>query len=43
MDIAEDLIQLPKSDRKKFRETHPYEIISKDCEYIPKKLIEEDK
>ena len=36
MDIAEDLIQLPKNDRKEFRQTHPYEIISKDCKYKQK-------
>ena len=33
MDVAEEVIQMPAEERKIFRETHPYEIISKDCEY----------
>ncbi len=33
MDIAEEVIQMPKDKRKEFREKHPYEIISKTCEY----------
>ena len=33
MDIAEQVLVMPKEERKKFRETHPYEIISKTCEY----------
>lgn len=36
MDIAEELIQMPKDNRKDFRKEHPYEIISKTCEYIRK-------
>ena len=33
MDIAEEVLVMPKEKRKIFRKTHPYEIISKDCEY----------
>lgn len=33
MDVAEEVIQMPKEKRKEFREEHPYEIISKTCEY----------
>lgn len=29
MDIAIDVLNMPKEERKKFRESHPYEIISK--------------
>ena len=36
MDIAEELIQMPKDKRKDFRKEHPYEIVSKTCEYIRK-------
>lgn len=43
IDIALELLNMNPEERKKFRKAHPYEIISKDCEYIPKKLIEEDK
>ena len=33
MDVAEEVLQMTAEERKIFRETHPYEIISKDCEY----------
>ncbi len=33
MDIAEKLLNMPKEERKKFREAHPYQIISKTCDY----------
>ena len=41
MDLAEQVFVLPKEERKKFRELHPYEIISKTCDYdeIVKKLV----
>ena len=39
MDIAEKVVQMPRDDRFKFRETHPYEIISKTCKYEPAKEL----
>lgn len=33
MDVAEEVLQMNAEERKIFRETHPYEIISTDCEY----------
>ena len=33
MDIAEEVLAMPKEERKKFRQTHPYEIISKTGKY----------
>lgn len=33
MDIAEETLTMSKEERKQFREEHPYEIISKDCDY----------
>ena len=33
MDIAEEVIVMPREERKKYRETHPYEILSKTCKY----------
>ena len=33
MDIAEQVLVMPKEERKKYRETHPYEVISKTCKY----------
>jgi len=33
MDVAEEIIVMPKEERKIFRESHPYEIISKTCKY----------
>ena len=40
MDIAEELLQMDKDERKEFRKTHPYEIISKTCEYdAPQKRL----
>ena len=33
MDVAEEVIIMPREQRKKFREKHPYEIISKTCYY----------
>ena len=33
MDIAEEILTMSKEERKQFREEHPYEIISKDCDY----------
>lgn len=40
MDIAEEIKVMPKEERKKFRETHPYKIISKICDYETIKLKE---
>ena len=37
MDIAEEVIRMDAEHRKEFRKDHPYEIISKTCEYDPKK------
>ena len=41
MDIAEEILNMPKDERKEFRKEHPYEIISKTCNYDSKtkKLI----
>lgn len=40
MDIAEELLQMTAEERKKFRKDHPYEIISKTCEYdAPQKKL----
>ena len=36
MDIAEQVLVMPKEERKKYRETHPYEVISKTCKYKEK-------
>lgn len=36
MDVAEEVIQMPVEERKEFRKLHPYEIISKDCDYKTK-------
>lgn len=33
MDIAEQVLNMPKEERKIFRETHPYEVISKSCNF----------
>ena len=33
MDVAEKVIQMSVEERKNFRKEHPYEIISKTCEY----------
>ena len=33
MDVAEEVIIMSREQRKKFREKHPYEIISKTCDY----------
>ena len=33
MDIAEKVIRMNREQRKEFRKDHPYEIISKTCEY----------
>ena len=33
MDIAEEVLVMPKEERKKFRQTHQYEIISKTGKY----------
>lgn len=33
MDIAEEVIQINSEERKLFREKHPYEIISKTCDF----------
>ena len=38
MDIAEEVLVMTKEERAEFRKTHPYEIISKTCEYdVPQK------
>ena len=40
MDIAEEILNMPKAERIEFRKKHPYEIISKTCDYdSEKKLI----
>lgn len=41
MDIAERVLNMPKEKRKEFRKQHPYEIISKTCDYDDniKKLV----
>ena len=40
MDIAEQVLNVPKEKRKEFRKQHPYKIISKTCNYDNiKKLI----
>ena len=33
MDIAEEILNMPKEERKEYRKTHPYEVISKTCDY----------
>lgn len=33
MDIAEEVLVMPREQRKEFRKKHPYEIISKNCDY----------
>ena len=33
MDIAEEVLNMPKEERKAYRVKHPYEIISKTCKY----------
>lgn len=33
MDIAEKVLDMPPEERKEFRKEHPYEIISKTCDY----------
>ena len=33
IDIDEEVIEMTRENRKIFRLDHPYEIISKDCEY----------
>ncbi len=33
IDIAREIKKMPQSERIKFRESHPYEIISKDCNF----------
>ena len=33
MDVAEQVLQMDREQRKEFRKWHPYEIISKTCEY----------
>ena len=33
IDIAEEVLQMTPEERKIYREEHPYEIISKDCDY----------
>lgn len=36
MDIAEEVLNMPKEERKEFRKKHSYEIISKTCNYDDK-------
>ena len=38
MDIALEIKNMPKEERKKFRQTHGYEIISKTCECQEKRI-----
>lgn len=40
IDIAEEVLNMPKEARKSYREEHPYQVISKTCDYdcdFPKK------
>lgn len=39
MDIAEEVIRMDREHRKEFRETHPYEVISKTCDYEYKRKL----
>ncbi len=42
MDIAEEVLNMTPEERKAYREEHPYEVISKTCDYdkkFTKKLI----
>ena len=34
MDVAKELLVMPKEERKEFRKEHPYKVISKTCEYM---------
>lgn len=34
IDFAKEILQMKKDDRKKWRKTHPYEVIRKEGEYI---------
>lgn len=38
MDIALEIKNMPQEERKKFRQTHGYEIMSKTCEYQEKRI-----
>ena len=33
MDVAEEVLVMPKDERKKYREEHPYKVLSKTCKY----------
>ena len=33
MDVAEEVLIMPREKRKEFRKTHPYKILSKTCKY----------
>lgn len=33
IDIAEQILEMSKEEREKWRETHPYEVISKNCDF----------
>ena len=33
MDVAEEVLNMPLEERKLYRKTHPYEVISKTCDY----------
>ena len=33
IDVAEEVLNMPREERKAYRETHPYEVISKTCDY----------
>ena len=33
MDRAKKLLQMPATERVEFRKSHPYKVISKDCEF----------
>ena len=43
MDIAEEIINMPKEERKKWRQTHPYKIYSKNGDYEELKTKEKSK
>lgn len=43
MDIAEEIINMPKEERKKWRQTHPYKIYSKTGDYEELKTKEKSK
>ena len=43
MDIAEQVLEMEKEERKKYRENHPYKIISKTSIYKKPKIKKDRK